>query len=247
MKRICYAVLGGILSFGTVTAATACDIVHAYESQMEQGAYAMDLNGIRLYQNDDPGDYFNGGPFTQFLVEGENTVSLTMSKGSADIRIYRGCRGEFDGETLVEAKVTAPETRTLTFFAENAPKQVFDDVPTDDSGLKDALAALKSAVKARDYDTFWNFHKGLRDAAAADGVPEDMMQRMISITVEKGEPSFNNDVTYTSALGGRVWQVLADGGEAPIVIDIKMNGGTNTMRTGAYWAKVDGAWSIVSN
>ncbi len=71
-------------------------------------------------------------------------------------------------------------------------QQVFDDVPADDSGLKGTLAALKSVVRARDFNTFWGFHKGLRDAATAGDVPEDMMQRMISITVETGKPGFND-------------------------------------------------------
>lgn len=247
MKRLCHAALGGILGLMPWSAATACEILHAYQYQMEGGAYAMKLNGVALSRNDEPGDYFGGGPFAQWLMEGENTVSLAMNKGSVDIKIMRVCQGDFDGETLVEAKFSAPDTRDLAFFVENAPKPVYDDVATDDAGLKEALAALKTAVETRDFDTYWAMHKGLRDAAAAAGMPADMMQMMMTATVEEGEATFNDDVTFSSALDSRIWQVLTEGGESPIVIEIKMNGGTNTMRTGAYWAKVDGAWNVVGN
>ncbi len=247
MKFLAIAASAAILSAAAMSSAAACGLRTLYSSQMKEGAYAMDLNGVRTQQNDEPGDYFNGGPFTQFLLEGENTFTLTMTQGSADVRVYRACRGDFEGETLVEAKVVAPESKSLTFFVENAPAQVYDDAPSDDSGLKEALAALRASVEAKDVDAYRDMHKGLIMTAMADGMPEDMLNRMIAITIEQGEASYNDDVTFKPAMEGRVWQVLTDSGESPIVIDIKMNGGTNTMRTGAYWAKLDGEWTIVSN
>ena len=247
MKHLAFAAFGGVLSAFTWSAAAACEIVHVYQYQMQGGAYAMSLNGVHLSQNDDPGDYFGGGPFMQWLSEGENTFAITMNAGSADIKVQRACQGDFDGDTLVETTVTAPETKELTFFVENAPKPVYDDVATDDAGLKEALAALKTAIDTRDFDTYWSMHKGLLATATAAGMPEEMMRMMMTATVEQGKPTYNDNVSVSSALDGRVWLVFAEGGESPIVIDIEMNGGTNTMRTGAYWAKVDGEWSAVGN
>ncbi len=247
MKYVYQAAIGATLGLFTWSAATACEVLHAYQYQMQGGAYSMALNGVQLSQNDEPGDYFGGGPFMQWLAEGENTFSVTMSKGSADINVQRVCQGEFEGEKLVEATIAAPETKELTFFVENAPKPVYDDVATDDTGLKEALAKLKNAVDTRDFDTYWSMHKGLLETATAAGMPEDMMRMMMTATVEQGKPTYNDNVTISSALNDRVWLVFAEGGESPIVIDIEMNGGTNTMRTGAYWAKVDGEWSVVGN
>ena len=247
MKRLAYAALGGVLSAFSWSAASACEIVHVYQYQMQDGAYSMALNGVHIAQNDDPSNYFGGGPFMQWLSEGENTFSITMNQGSADIKVQRACQGDFDGDTLVEATVTAPETKELTFFVENAPKPVYDDVATDDAGLKEALAKLKTAVDTRDFDTYWSMHRGLLETATAAGMPEEMMRMMMTATVEQGKATYNDNVTISSALDNRVWLVMAEGGESPIVIDIEMNGGTNTMRTGAYWAKVDGEWTVVSN
>lgn len=247
MRLPCRAALGALFVFSIGSAAAACDVMHAYQYQMQGGAYALALNGVQLSRNEKPGDYFGGGPFMQWLTEGENTFSITMSEGSADINVQRVCQGDFEGEKLVEATVTAPETKELTFFVEGAPRLVYDDVATDDAGLKEALAKLKTAVDTRDFDTYWSMHRGLLETATAAGMPEDMMRMMMTATVEQGKPTYNDVVTTSSALDGRVWLVFAEGGEAPIVIDIEMDGGVNTMRTGAYWAKIDGAWTVVGN
>ena len=44
-----------------------------------------------------------------------------------------------------------------------------------------------------------------------------------------------------------MWQVLAEDGTEPIVIEIKRDGGTNIMRTGSYWGKINGVWDVVGN
>ena len=159
MKRLAYAALGGVLSAFSWSAASACEIVHVYQYQMQDGAYSMALNGVHIAQNDDPSNYFGGGPFMQWLSEGENTFSITMKQGSADIKVQRACQGDFDGDTLVEATVTAPETKELTFTppAEGEPGEVtvparklFDickSLPEGsdiDFSVKDGKATVKS-------------------------------------------------------------------------------------------------------
>ena len=170
-----------------------------------------------------------------------------LKEGTADVNIRRVCQGELDGETVVEANLTGPETRELTFFAENPPKAFYDHAATDDAGLKEALAALKSAVDQRDVETYWNMHEGLRAVAAADGAPEGMMRMMMTVTVEEGVPEYMDKLTFTPALDGRIWQIFDENGDAPNVIEIKRDGGTNIMRTGAYWGKINGVWNVVGN
>lgn len=131
-----------------------------------------------------------------------------MTTGDADITIKQVCRGAFDGETLVEANIAVPEARDLTFFAEAAPSPFYDDAPTDDAGLKDAISSLQATIKARDADTYWNMHRGLRAAAAADGMPENMMRMMINVSMTEGEATFNDNLTFTPVMDGRVGQVF---------------------------------------
>ena len=198
-------------------------------------------------QNNEAGAHYRGGPFQQWLVEGENKLEVMLKEGTADVNIRRVCHGELDGETVVEANLTDPETRELTFFAENPPKAFYDDAATDDAGLKEALAALKSAVDQRDVETYWNMHEGLRAVAVADGAPEGMMRMMMTVTVEEGVSELMDKLTFTPALDSRIWQIFDENGDAPIVIEIKRDGGTNIMRTGAYWGKINGVWNVVGN
>lgn len=247
MKHLYRAALGGIIGLSLGSAALACETYHGYRIQTEGADYSIKLNGVQTAQDSDFSNHSRVGPFNQWVAEGENVVTVSIKQGSANVSLSRYCVGSYEGEVVVEASLTGPETRELTFFAENAPKPVYDDVATDDAGLKDALAALKTAIEAKDVEAYWDMHEGLRAAAAADGAPEEMMRRMITITVEEGKATYNDNLTFTPVLDGRVWQVFADGGEAPIVIEIKRDGGTNTMRTGAYWAKINGVWDVVGN
>lgn len=247
MKHLYRAALGGLISLSFGTAALACESYHGYRIQTEGGDYSVLLNGVMTAQDAEIDDHQRVGPFNQWVAEGENVVTVSIKQGSATVSLSRYCVGSYEGEVVVEASLTGPETRELTFFAENAPKPIYDDVATDDSGLKDAIASLKAAIDAKDVETYWNMHQGLRAAAAADGAPEEMIRRMITITVEEGKPTYKDNLTFTPVLGGRVWQVFAEDGTEPIVIEIKRDGGTNIMRTGAYWGKVNGVWDVVGN
>lgn len=247
MKDFYRAAIGGIIGLAIGSAAFACETYHGYRVQTENSSYTLLLNGVVTAREAEADSHQRTGPFNQWVVEGENVVTISVEQGSANVSLSRYCVGSYEGEVIVEANLTGPETRELTFFAENAPKPIYDDVATDDTGLKEALAALKTAINAKDVETYWDMHEGLRAAAAADGAPEEMMRRMITITVEEGKASYKDDLTFTPVLDGRVWQVLAEDGTEPIVIEIKRDGGTNTMRTGAYWAKINGVWDVVGN
>ena len=227
-------------------AASACDIVHAYRYQMDDGAYSLALNGVHLRRTTDPGDYSGGGPFNQWLKEGENVLSLTMEQGTADISIIRACATDFDGETLVEASVATGETANLTFFVETAPPAPYANVGAlSDDGLADAVAALKAAMEARDFDTFYAMHEGLVMSATAQGFPEQALRGMMSETVADGEASYNDALIYEPVLDGRVWQVMTAEKQYPVVI--KLHGGDTMVETGAFWTKIDGRWRVAGN
>jgi hypothetical protein len=243
MKLLKSSLFGAVAAAVACTPAIACEIVHAYRYQMDQAAYALELNGVHIDYNAEPGDYFGGGPFRQWVAEGENTLTITLSKGSADISVIRACSNDFDGDTLVEASVSAPESRTLTFFVEGARKAVYDSVgPLAEDGLAEAVAALKAAVKARDFDQFWQLHEGLRIEATSAGFPEEQLRAMMEQTVANGEPVFRDDLVFKPVLGGRVWQVMTGDFAAPVTLSL--DGGSMTVNTGAYWTKVDGQWRV---
>ncbi len=247
MKHLYRAAIGGLIGLSIGSAAVACEAYHGYRIQTEGADYLIKLNGVQTARDADFSDHQRVGPFNQWVVEGENVVTFSIKQGSADVSLSRYCVGSYEGEVVVEASLTGPETRELTFFAENAPKPIYDDLATDDTGLKEALTALKAAIEAKDVETYWDMHEGLRAAAAADGAPEEMMRRMMTITVEEGKATYNDELTFTPVLDGRVWQVLTEDGTEPIVIEIKRDGGTNIMRTGSFWAKIDGVWDVVGN
>ncbi len=247
MKHLYRAAIGGFFGLSIGSAAFACETYHGYRIQTDNGDYTVQLNGVLTAQDAEVGDHQRVGPFNQWVTEGENLVTVSINQGSAKVSLSRYCVGSYEGEVVVEANLTGPETRELTFFAESAPKPIYDDVATNDDGLKEALAALKAAIDAKDVDTYWDMHQGLRAAAAADGAPEEMIRRMITITVEEGKATYADNLTFTPVLDGRVWQVFAEDGTEPIVIEIKRDGGTNIMRTGSYWGKINGAWDVVGN
>lgn len=247
MKHLYRAAIGGFIGLSIGSAAFACESYHGYRVQTENSDYTVSLNGVVTAREAEANDHQRVGPFNQWVAEGENVVTISIGQGSAHVSLSRYCVGSYEGEVVVEANLTGPETRQLTFFAENAPTPVYDDVATDDTGLREALAALKAAIDAKDVEAYWDMHEGLRAAAAADGAPEEMMRRMITITVEEGKPTYHDNLTFTPVLDGRVWQVLAEDGTEPIVIEIKRDGGTNIMRTGSFWGKVNGVWDVVGN
>ena len=242
MKTLVSAALGGAIAFAGFGAA-ACETVHAYQYQMDDAAYTFELNGVFLNHTGDPGNYSGGGPLMQWVAEGENTFTVTMLQGSANIKVIKACQGDFDGETLVEASIGAGESRDLTFFIEDAPPAVYDNAGVlAEDGLAEAVDALKAAVTARDFDTFWAMHQGLIMQATSMGFPEEQLKGMMGQTVSDGEATFADDLVFKPVLGGKVWQVMTKDHAAPVTI--KLHGGSTTVDTGAFWTKIDGQWRV---
>ena len=62
--------------------------------------------------------------------------------------------------------------------------------------------------------------------------------------VENIEPDFAPDLETRAVLGGRVWEVYGAKFAPPISATVDANGGRVEFKTGSFWMKQDGAWSV---
>ena len=116
--------------------------------------------------------------------------------------------------------------------------------PSSDEGLLEAVAALKAAMTARDFDTVWDLHAAMRADMEANGQPVKAAAYQMGKIVENIQPDFAPNLVTRSVLGGRVWEVFGDDFAPPISAVVEANGGQVEFKTGAFWMKVDGDWSV---
>lgn len=245
MKLVKSFILAAAAAF-SASAALACEALNVQRFQFDGAVYVSELNGVYLDHSTEPSDASGGGPFNQWLVAGENTYSISVTAGSANVQIQRVCRGEFDGEMLVEATVNAGETRELTFFVDDAPSAPYDGLgPIAKDGLPEALGRMKTAVAKKKFNNYWRFIEGVRMAAEAQGVPIEQMKPQLKEIIENSNHTFAKGLRYKPVMGGRVWQVLGPNHEPPILIEHAEDGSRISISTGAFWTKINGEWRVV--
>lgn len=239
------AVASAVISSG---AAFACDLVTAYRYDLTDATYVMSVNGVYLDHSEAPSGASGGGPFRQWLVAGENTLTFDLKSGKAEIEIIEACADAFEGETLARAALAGARSQDLKFFVETPPPSVWAEFGTvPEKGLEKAVGRLRKAVDKRDFEWFWRLHEGLRMTAEANGFPVAQMEPQMREILETGEVSMERDLIFTPVLGGRVWQVMTRDHKAPVTLTLKGDDWTSIFATGVFWTKIDKRWRIVGS
>ena len=242
-RRVFAALLPSALALAG-QGALACDETILLEYQVHDGRYQFELNEV--YLESGAAQSASGGlPITDWLLRGENTIQVSMNAQSGAFSVYAICDNGDDRRDFDQATIAGQQDAALTFQVQDPPKRLYLDArPTSDEGLLDAVEALKSALTTRDFDAVWALHAAQRAEMAQSGQPMKAAAYEMRKIVENIEPDFAPDLTTRPVLGGRVWEVFGDQFAPPIHDVVATNGGQVTFRTGSFWMKIDGVWSV---
>ncbi|MBY8974647.1 hypothetical protein KHP62_02440 [Rhodobacteraceae bacterium NNCM2] len=248
MKKTPIFVAAALLAAAPLTA-MACDQVNVLEFEVEGGNMVVLVNGIYKYSGGEGSGAWPMMP-TDFVQTGENeiTVELTGDGASADLAMMKGCMGGFDLEgPFDEAKLTGTSTATL-HFTEEAPVEASytEGVAEGPEGLMEAVAALQAAVEADDIDTVVELHAPMLADAERMGMPADQIKGFIGWFFEDGKKTLNHDLQVEEGMDGKVFVVTTADREPPVEIVVTETNGKSMWRSGAYWAKIDGKWGVLS-
>lgn len=225
-------------------AAAACDETILLEYQVSDGRYQFELNDI--YLDSGAAQSASGGiPIKDWLLAGENQIRVSMDAATGEFSVYALCadgsgRRDFDAVSL-----TGKASAELAFVVSDPPPRAYlaaDPAPVD--GLFDTVDALKAAMSARDFDAVWDHHAALRTDLEMSGRSTKAEAYQMGKIVEAIEPDFAPNLQARPVLGGRVWEVFGDDFAPPISDVVSANGGQVAFKTGSFWMKLNGVWSV---
>lgn len=224
--------------------AAACDETIILEYQVSDGRYQFELNDV--YLESGGAQFASGGlPITDWMLSGENLIKVSMNAENGDFSVYAICDDGSGRRDFDRATIEGQERVGLTFNVDAPPERLYLAAePTDDEGLLEAVEALKSAFSARDFDAVWDLHVAMRAEMEAAGQPMKAAAYEMGKIVENIDPEIAPGLTTRPVLGGRVWEVHGAQFAVPISDVVSVNGGQIEFKTGSFWMKIDGAWSV---
>ena len=228
----------------TGQAVAACDETILLEYQVNDGRYQFELNDV--YLDSGAAQSSSGGiPLKDWLLNGENTISVQMNAQTGEFSVYAICADGSGKRDMDAVSLAGQASHNLKFDAPDPPKHIYLAAkPTDDEGLLEAVETLKSATTARDYDAVWRMHAAMRADMELTGQPLKAAAYQMGKIVENISPEFAPDLQTNSVLGGRVWEVFGKDFAPPIHDVVTANGGKIDFKTGSFWMKMDGVWSV---
>ena len=226
-------------------AARACDPVTLLEYDVQGGWWQIEVNGV--YLDSGASQFASGGaPIKDWLLRGDNTVTVKLEADKGDFSLYRICEDGSDRKDFAKASLTGRSSEELGFSVEAPPLRLFlDQEPVSDDGLLKAVEDLKAAFTARDADAVWRLHAALQADMALNGQKTGAAQWQMGKVVENIEPDFAANLRARPVLGGRVWEVFGDDFAPPISDEVAMNGGSVPFQTGSFWMRRNGEWSVL--
>lgn len=234
--------LSAVLLAGQVAA--ACDETILLEYKVSDGRYQFELNDV--YLDSGAAQSTSGGiPIEDWLLAGENTIRVSMDAANGEFSVYAICndgsgRRDFDAVSL-----TGKKAATLVFPVSAPSPRVYltaEPVPVD--GLFDAVDALQAAMSSHDFDAVWDYHAAMRAELELSGRTTKAEAYQMGKIVEAIEPELAPNLQARPVLGGRVWEVFGDGFAPPISAVVSANGGQVRFKTGSFWMKTGGSWSV---
>jgi len=241
----------------------ACEKIVQLVYSAQGAILAVTVNGLPVVNGASSGSVSGAAQMAQWLNAGQNTAELVVSAHpegtdtAATVEIVAACRGEMidfrGGNEGALATLTqdGAGSRSVSFEVDAAPETTFSDaVAAGDDGLTDALAALTAAFSDGDIDTIIAMHGPMLGMAGLMGMPdpEAMFRGMLGGALKNGKLAVADAVEISTSTDGRFFAVIgAADGTAPLVLLVEESGGSSRFSTGKYWARIDGAWVVISN
>lgn len=224
--------------------AAACDETILLEYQVNDGRYQVELNDV--YIDSGAAQSTSGGiPIKDWLLVGENTVRVSMDAARGAFSVYAICDDGYGRRDFDMAALTGKASASLTFTVLDPPPRIYLDAePAPIDGLFDAVDALKAAMSDRDFDAVWTLHAAMRAELELAGRSTKAEAYQMGKIVEAIEPDFAPNLQARPVLGGRVWELFGDDFAPPVSDVVSANGGQVDFKTGSFWMKIDGAWSV---
>lgn len=225
-------------------ASAACDETILLEYQVSDGRYQFELNDV--YLDSGSAQSTSGGiPIKDWLLAGDNTIRVSMDAASGDFSVYAICDDGSGRRDFDAAALTGKASADLMFSVADPPPHIYLTVePAPIDGLFDAVDALNAAMSARDFDAVWKLHAAMQADLEMTGRSTKAEAYQMGKIVEAIEPNFAPNLQARPVLGGRVWEVFGDGFAPPVSDVVSANGGQVDFRTGSFWMKLKGVWSV---
>lgn len=226
-------------------ASDACERIVLLEYDIENGGYQFELNGVYLEHGG--GQFSSGGvPLKTWLLPGENTLTVFFEGDDGRFSLSSMCEDGGEARAIEETRLNGRANADLAFAADDPPRRLFSDAePTGQAGLAEAVAALRTAYADRDADAFWALHAAMRADLALQGRSAGATEFKFRSALDGAGAAPASEIILRPVLGGRVWEALDAEFRPPIDVVVEANGGEVPLRTGAFWMKRDGVWSVL--
>ena len=224
--------------------AAACEETILLEYQVSDGRYQFELNDV--YIDSGAAQSTSGGiPIKEWLLAGKNIIQVSMDAARGEFSVYAICDDGSGRRDFDVASLSGKASASLTFTVSDPPPRLYLEAePSPIDGLFDAVDALKAAMSDRDFEAVWAFHAAMRAELELAGRSTKAEAYQMGKIVEAIEPDFAPNLKARPVLGGRVWEVFGDDFAPPVSDVVSANGGQVNYKTGSFWMKVDGAWSV---
>ncbi|MDG1210982.1 MAG: hypothetical protein P8N98_17660 [Paracoccaceae bacterium] len=224
--------------------AAACDETILVEYQVYDGRYQIEVNDV--YLDSGASQSTSGGiPINDWLLKGENSIRVLMNAQSGEFSVYAICNDGSGKRDFDDAALSGRSSADLTFDVPDPPQRLYlTATPSNDDGLLEAVETLKAVMTAQDFDAVWEGHTAMRSEMEMTGASVKSEAYQMEKIVANIAPKFAANLKTCSVLGGRVWEVFVDDFAPPISDVVSVNGGQVDFKTGSFWMKVDGTWSV---
>lgn len=228
--------------------ASSCDLKHVLHYQMQDGEAIILLNDVFYRKLAGPDESILN--FVAWTVEGENKLVVTFSGDQrAEFQIRSACAGDLDSATtssMHDLSGGGKAELSFTFAGQSDPLLAAAE-PADTDGLEVAYQAFRNSVLARDDDAVLGQMGVLIDRTAEQGWDRANFTDHLRHAVREGTFEMPENSAFIPAANRRVYQRLTNGFEAALISSYMFEESQWTMPLGTYWAKIDGAWTIIHN
>jgi len=258
-RRTCKTAIATAIALVTAMpgAAAACDVFHGLRVKIESGTYHAALNDVLLDDRGHSVSSVNGTAkpssyefgLTDWLVPGENIVTIDFDGTAGEFEIFARCKGTYADDHIVDTVTFASPSSQQLRFEHQGPLE-YSYLKADiagDEGLLDAVTELQDAARAGDVDTILRMHRPMieefgRRMGSTDGIIFYLRSILSSDPVDIVET-----LTVTPVMGGRVYQIRGPDDQPPISVAGKTDEGSFYWPGGVYWARFGDEWAVVAN
>ena len=209
------------------------------------------INGVPVttFAVDKDGSGGRGVDFTDWLMNGENAVKLTVMPVSDRATATLEIQNFQTGAALLTLTQEGEGEQAGTVAAEGLPEWGFHRATAQSAeadGLAAAVGELHGAYKKADIDRIVEVSAPFfADEKLRGGMDDAMFRQRAAPLFKSGTLGDLPELTISRYLDGKVFHVVGPDGLPPVVITFEEDGMKGSMRTGQWWSMIDGAWRVV--